>query len=264
MFDIKDKVAIITGAAMGNGLGIARTFGQAGAQVMMFDIANEVFDAAKKLSSEGYKAFGYQVDVSDYKSVKTAVDEVAKKYGKIDILVNNAGICRVVPFLEIEDKLRDLHTSININGVWNCCKAVLPYMLQKKYGKIINLSSVTGPIVADPGEGAYAMTKAAIWGLTKALAREYAEDLINVNMICPGYILTPMAESIARDSNPNDPDSVLKGIADAVPYGKRLGKPEEVGYLAIFLASDEAAYITGQQVVIDGGSTLPETVSVGI
>ncbi|MDD2586886.1 MAG: SDR family oxidoreductase UcpA [Syntrophomonadaceae bacterium] len=263
MFDMKDKVAIITGAAMGNGWGMAKTFGKAGAQVVMFDISDQVFESAKEFVAQGYKADAYKVDVSDFSSVKKAVDEVAKKFGKIDILVNNAGICRVVPFLELDEKMRDRHTFINIYGVWNCSKAVMPYMVEKKYGKIVNLSSVTGTMVADPGETAYAMSKAGIWGFTKALAREFAEYSINVNMICPGYILTPMAESIAKDSNAGDPASVIKGIGDAVPYENRLGTPEEVGYLAIFLASDEAAYITGQQVVIDGGSTLPETVTVG-
>lgn len=263
MFDMKDKVAIVTGSAMGNGWGIAKVFAEAGAQVVMFDVSDKVFESAKDFVAKGLKAEAYKVDVSDFSSVKTAVDAAAKKFGKIDILINNAGICRVVPFLELTDELRDAHTFINVYGVWNCSKAVMPYMVEKKYGKIVNLSSVTGTMVADPGECAYAMSKAAIWGFTKALAREFAENSINVNMICPGYILTPMAQGIAVDSCADDPDSVIKGIGDAVPYESRLGSPEEVGYLAIFLASDEAAYITGQQVVIDGASTLPETVSVG-
>ena len=244
MFDMKDKVAIVTGSAMGNGWGIAKAFCEAGATVAMFDLADKVFESAKQFESQGYKAAPFKVDVSDFASVKKAVDEVAKKFGKIDILVNNPGIAKFV------------------YGVWNCCKAALPYMVDKNYGKIVNLSSVTGPLVADPGETAYAMSKAGIWGLTKALAREFADHSINVNMICPGYILTPMVEKVAKETCPKNPQSVIDGIGSGVPYEKRLGKPEEVGYLAVFLASDEAAYITGQQVVIDGGSTLPETVSV--
>ncbi len=125
------------------------------------------------------------------------------------------------------------------------------------------MSSVTGDIVADPLETAYATTKAALIGFTKSLAREVAEHNITVNAICPGYVSTPMAQSIAVQSNSENPDAVINGIADAVPL-KRLAEPEEVGELAAFLGSDESSYITGTQIVIDGGSTLPETVSVGV
>ncbi|MGQ7195749.1 N-acetylmuramic acid 6-phosphate etherase [Escherichia sp. HC-TM1] len=128
---------------------------------------------------------------------------------------------------------------------------------------IVMMSSVTGDMVADPGETAYALTKAAIVGLTKSLAVEYAQSGIRVNAICPGYVRTPMAESIARQSNPEDPESVLTEMAKAIPM-RRLADPLEVGELAAFLASDESSYLTGTQNVIDGGSTLPETVSVGI
>lgn len=131
-------------------------------------------------------------------------------------------------------------------------------MIEKNYGKIMNMSSVTGTLVADEGETAYATTKAAIWGFTKALAREVAKHHITVNAICPGYIMTPMAEQIANELN-----TVIDGIASGVPLG-RLGRIEEVGQLAGFLASDESSYITGTHIVIDGGSTLPETVSVGV
>lgn len=152
---------------------------------------------------------------------------------------------------------------INIKGVWNVTKAVLPEMIARKDGRIVMMSSVTGDMVADPGETAYALTKAAIVGLTKSLAVEYAQSGIRVNAICPGYVRTPMAESIARQSNPEDPESVLTEMAKAIPM-RRLADPLEVGELAAFLASDESSYLTGTQNVIDGGSTLPETVSVGI
>jgi NAD(P)-dependent dehydrogenase (short-subunit alcohol dehydrogenase family) len=125
------------------------------------------------------------------------------------------------------------------------------------------MSSVTGDLVADPGEVAYATTKAALVGFTKSLAVELAVHKINVNAICPGYVLTPMAQSIARQSSPDNPQAALDGIANAVPL-KRLADPTEVGQLAAFLASQGANYLTGAQFVIDGGSTLPETVSVGV
>ena len=136
-------------------------------------------------------------------------------------------------------------------------------MKKQKYGRIVNLSSVTGPMVADSGEVAYATTKAALMGFTKALAIEVVEDNITVNAIQPGYIMTPMVEKIAKDSDSKNPQSVVDGIAEGIPM-KRLGTIEELGYLALFLASDESSYITGQGFVIDGGSTLPETKSVGV
>ena len=130
-------------------------------------------------------------------------------------------------------------------------------------GASVNLSSVTGPNVADPGEVAYATTKAAVLGFTKSLAAELASDSIRVNAIMPGYIHTPMVDGMSKDSNPNNPESVIDGIAAAIPL-KRLATPLEIGELAAFLASSEASYITGQGIVIDGGSTLPETMTMGV
>ena len=136
-------------------------------------------------------------------------------------------------------------------------------MIKNKSGKIVVMSSVTGDMVADPGEAAYAMTKSALVGFTKAAARELAEYNITVNAICPGYVMTPLVEGMARQSCPEDPQSVIDGIASAVPL-KRLANPEEIGELAAFLSCYESSYITGTQIVIDGGSTLPETSTMGI
>ena len=157
----------------------------------------------------------------------------------------------------------DFHIDINIKGTWNVTKAVYPYMVKNNYGKIVNLSSVTGPKVADPGEVAYATTKAALIGFTKGLAMEGVKHNITVNAILPGYIMTPMVEGIAKDSDSNNPENVIKGIADGIPMG-RLGTIQELGNLAAFLASDLSNYITGAEFVIDGASTLPETRSVGV
>lgn len=145
--------------------------------------------------------------------------------------MNNAGVCRLGSFLDMSDDDRDFHIDINIKGVWNVTKAVLPEMIARKDGRIVMMSSVTGDMVADPGETAYALTKAAIVGLTKSLAVEYAQSGIRVNAICPGYVRTPMAESIARQSNPEDPESVLTEMAKAIPM-RRLADPLEVGELA--------------------------------
>ena len=252
------KVAVVTGAAMGNGRGISKVFGREGAHVAMLDVDEKVFEAAKEFEGQGYSVSAHQADVTDFDGVKKVVDEVAGRHAKIDILVNNAGIAKLVPFLEMTDEVRDLHFNVNINGAWNCTKAVLPYMVEKNYGRIVNISSVTGPLVADVGESAYAITKAALWGFTKALAMEVVGNNINVNAICPGMIDTPMVRSGVEAIMPDDPQAIIDALASGIPM-KRLGTPEDIGELAAFLASDAAGYITGQPFIIDGGSTLPES-----
>lgn len=263
MGKLDGRVAVITGAAMGNGEGIARVLASHGAHVALWDVSDRVLETASSIESKGFTARAYNVDVTRFGDCWKAAQDLLTREGKIDILCNNAGIIRLGKFLEMTDEVRDFHFDVNIKGVWNCTKAVLPNMIANRYGRVIIMSSVTGPIVADEGETAYATTKAALWGFNKALAREVAKYGITVNAICPGYIMTPMAEQIARESAPDDPDSVIASIGRGVPLG-RLGDIREIGDLAAFLASDESGYITGTQVVIDGGSTLPETVSVGI
>ena len=258
---LENKVAIVTGGAMGNGLGIVKTFLKYGAKVIIFDYSDKIEETVNNFKQEGRDVEGYLVDIRDKEKIKECVGKVIEKYGKIDVLVNNAGVAKLTPFLETSDEIRDFHFDINIKGAWNMSQEVLPYM--SKDGAIVNLSSVTGPMVADTGEVAYATTKAALYGFTKGLAAEVVSKGIRVNAILPGYIMTPMVEGIAKDSNMSNPDSVVKGIADGIPMG-RLGTIEELGELAAFLASNEASYITGQGFVIDGGSTLPETMSVGV
>ena len=258
---LKDKVAIVTGGAMGNGLGIVKVFLKHGAKVIILDYSNKLQETVDKLKEDLEDVEGYLVDIRDSKKVKEIVEKVADKYGKIDILVNNAGVAKLTPFLDTPDEIRDFHFDINIKGTWNVSKEVVPYMPEN--GAIVNLSSVTGTMVADTGEVAYATTKAALLGFTKGLAAELVERKIRVNAILPGYIMTPMVEGIAKDSNEKNPNSVVEGIAAGIPM-KRLGTIEELGELAAFLASDESSYIIGQSFVIDGGSTLPETMSVGV
>ncbi len=254
---LKNKVAIITGGAMGNGLGIVKVFLKEGAKVAILDYSEKLDETLKTIDD---KVLAYKVDIRDVKSVNSAIKDIYEKLGNIDILVNNAGVCKLKPFMEMEDALRDFHFDINIKGTWNVTKATLPYMIK---GSIINLSSVTGPLVADSGEVAYATTKAALIGFTKGLAAELAQKNIRVNAIMPGYIMTPMVENMSKETNPNDPQSVVDGIAKGIPM-KRLGTIEELGNLAAFLASDESSYITAQGIIIDGGSTLPETMTMGV
>lgn len=255
---LQNKVAIITGGSMGNGLGITKVFLKEGAKVAILDYDENLNKTINELQTEN--VIGYKADIRDTDKVNKAIENIYNKWGNIDILVNNAGVCKLKSFEEMDDELRDFHFDINIKGTWNVTKATLPYM---KKGSIVNLSSVTGPLVADSGEVAYATTKAALIGFTKGLAAELVNKNIRVNAIMPGYIMTPMVSGMAKESNNQNPQSVIDGIASAIPM-KRLGTIEELGNLAAFLASDESSYITAQGIVIDGGSTLPETMTVGV
>jgi len=253
------RVVVVTGAAMGNGEGVARVVARHGARVVLWDISDQVLETAAALQSEGHDATARRVDVRDFDQCQAAASEAEASLGSIDALCANAGVAKLVPFLEMSDEVRDFQFDVNIKGVWNCTKAVLPIMRKNQYGRIVIMSSVTGPMVANQGETAYATSKAAVWGFTKALALEVVEDNITVNAICPGMIRTPMVESGVREISPDNPEAILGLIARGIPMG-RLGSIEEIGELAAFLASDESSYITGTQVVIDGGSTLPEVV----
>ena len=259
---LKNKVAIITGGAMGNGLGIVKVFLKYGAKVIILDYSEEVYEVTQELQKEDYLVEGYLVDIRNKEQVKNIIEYVVSREKHIDILVNNAGVCKLETFENMDDELRDFHFDINIKGTWNVTKACLPYM-KDRHASIINLSSVTGPLVADAGEVAYATTKSAVLGFTKALAAELVKDDIRVNAIMPGYIRTPMVDKMANMTNPKKPESVIDGIAAAIPM-KRLGTIEELGELTAFLASEESSYITAQGIVIDGGSTLPETMTMGV
>lgn len=257
---LENKIAVVTGGAMGNGLGIVKIFLKYGAKVVILDYSKELDNTIKDLDNPNVS--GYIVDIRNKEEVNNAINKVKDTYGKIDVLVNNAGVCKLVEFEDMSDEDRDYHFNININGTWNVTKACLPLMKGHK-ASIVNLSSVTGLMVADAGEVAYATTKGAVLGFTKGLAAELVNDDIRVNAILPGYIRTPMVDNMAKLSCPENPESVVDGIASAIPM-KRLGNIEELGELAAFLASEESSYITAQGIVIDGGSTLPETSTMGV
>ena len=257
---LKNKVCVVTGGAMGNGLGIVKVFLKYGAKVSIIDYDESINDVVVKLNNEGYNVIGFYADIRDKEKVDEAIFKTKEIFGNIDVLVNNAGVAKLQTFMEMSDEVRDFHFDVNIKGTWNVTKSCLKYFNDN--GSIVNLSSVTGPMVADTGECAYATTKAALIGFTKGLAMELVSRNIRVNAIMPGYIMTPMVDGIAKESNSSNPKSVIEGIRIGIPM-KRLGTIEELGELAAFLASDESSYITGQGIVIDGGSTLPETMSVG-
>ena len=264
MAKLTGKTALITGAAAGLGEGIAEVYAKYGAKLCLVDLDPRVEEVAARLREQ----FGAQIitavaNVANKEQMRAAAQKTAETFGELNIACCNAGVARVAPFEEMSDELRDFHIDVNIKGVWNTCQVAVPYMLRQGGGSIVIASSVTGDIVADPGEAAYAMTKAALVGLTKCLAVEYAGRNIRVNCSQLGYARTPMVEKLAVESNPADPEAAIADIARAVPM-KRLAKPTEVGELFAFLGSDESSYLTGAQVVIDGGSTLPETTSMGV
>ncbi len=268
MEKLENKVAVITGASKGIGKGIAEVFAKYKAKLVLAARGPQVLEIADELCANGAEAIGVQCDVSDYKSILNLRAKCLEKFGPADILVSNAGICVLEDFISGDDEdpdfsNRDKHFDINVKGAWNAARAFLPDIKTHGKGAIVVTSSVTGDMVADPGEMAYATSKAALVGFTKCLAREVAPDNIRVNAICPGYAMTPLVEGMAKQSDPEHPERAIQAIASAVPLG-RLADPKEIGELAAFLASDESSYITGTQIVIDGGSTLPETTSMGV
>ena len=257
---LKGKVAVVTGAAQGIGEGIAKAMAKEGAIVVLLDISDKVHKTAEGIRRSGSKATSYIVNVGEWRQVKKAVQQIVKEFGKVDILVNNAAIARFALFVDMTDDIRDEVIKANFYGMWNCTKALIPEMIKQEYGKIINISSVTGPRVATPGLTAYASSKGAISAFTRTLALETAEYGITVNAILPGWIDTPLTKPMAEDLKMNQ-DEFDIWLGKSVPM-KRMGKPSELGDLAVFLAADESTYITGQEIVIDGGNTIQELKAV--
>lgn len=254
---LEGKVAVITGGAKGIGKGIVDVFQKYGAKIIILDYDEKVLDMCSE------NILSYNIDLRNKNDIEESLKDAYNHFGKINILVNNAGVCKLEDFESMSDETKNFHFDINVSGVWNTTQIALKYLKKEPNSTIVNMSSVTGPMVADPGEVAYATSKGAVLAFTKSLAAELAPINIRVNAIMPGYVRTPLVENMAVTTDENNPEGVIDGIALGVPL-KRLGRPEEIGELAAFLASDESSYITGQGIVIDGGSTLPETMTMGI
>jgi hypothetical protein len=255
---LSDKVAIVTGAWRGIGAATAKVLAQHGAQVVLTDVADGVHETAEKNRQNGLNAIAFKTDVTRTDQVNQMVQEVLGRFRRIDVLVNNAGIYPRSNLIDMSDEFLREMFDVNVFGTFRCARAVLPVMMKQRYGKIVNMSSVTGPMVADAsgGQTAYAATKAAVLGFTVALALEVAQYGVNVNCICPGSIDTPGGRDQTRE--PGYPDESMEALGRTIPMC-RLGTAEEVGELVAFLASDESSYLTGTHIVIDGGNILQET-----
>ncbi len=253
-----NRVGIVTGGAMGNGKGIAECLARQGVKVAIFDICETLEETVVALKNKGHHVVGYRVDIRDDEEIKRAVNDIISNWGKIDILVNNAGVMACKPFLEADSENRDFHIDVNIKGTWNMTQAVIPNMLKNSYGRIVSIASVTGAHVSDGADTAYALTKAAIVGFGKSIAMEYIRKGITSNVVCPGYCRTPMVMQEAKEQYPEDPEKFFRQLAESLPI-KRLGTPEDIGGLITYLTSDEACFITAQDIVIDGGCISPET-----
>lgn len=256
MSRLENKTAIVTGAAQGIGAGIAEVLCKNGARLILWDNIDSVDKTAVDLKEAGFTAMAQKVDVTDEALVKKSIKACLAEEGHVDILVNNAGIAKFASFPEMSSADRDAVMDVNFNGVWNCTRAVLPHMASQGFGRIINIASVTGPRVGDPGLCAYAASKAAVCGLTRNLAIETAANGITVNAILPGFIDTPLIEPLADDLG-LEADQVRQALSKGNPAG-RLGTVSEIGELCVYLASSQSGYITGQEFVIDGGGILKE------
>lgn len=245
---LKGKVAIVTGAGQGIGREIALYLAKNGANVVVADITDKMLEVVNEIKSLGSQGLAVKCDISKTEEVEKMVDETIREFGRIDILVNNAGIYPSKPFLEMTEQDWDRVLNINLKGTFHCIKAVVSKMVSQKYGKIINLSSMAGSTIGFPSQAHYSASKAGIVGLTKTLALELAPFGININAIAPGPI-NPTGSITTNNIE------AIEQIRKTIPIG-RIGQPEDVANLVLYLASDESSFITGQCIVIDGGFTV--------
>ena len=245
---LKNKVALITGAAQGIGRAIATTLAQQGANVVVADIQLEKAETtAKEITAEtGQKVIAVHVDVVDSASVKAMIDRTIDEFERIDILVNNAGITRDSLIMRMKEADWDLVLNINLKGTFNCSKAVVRPMMRQHYGRIVNITSVSG-LIGQVGQTNYSASKAGIIGFTKALAREVGSRKITVNAIAPGLVKTALTIDL--------PEELKDMFIEMTPLG-RYGEPEDIANAVAFLVSDEASYITGQVLSVDGGMAM--------
>lgn len=241
----ENKIVLVTGAGRGIGASIARCFASEGAEVIVNYSGND--EAAQKtvdeITATGGQSQKYKCSVNDSESVKVMIDEIIKEFGRIDILVNNAGITKDGLMLRMTDEDFDRVIDVNLKGTFNCTKYVSKYMLKQKAGKIINISSVVG-LSGNAGQVNYSASKAGIIGITKSAAKELSSRGITVNAVAPGYVDTDMTKVLS--------DNIRNEILKNIPL-QRMGNVEDISNCVAFLASEDASYITGQVISVDGG-----------
>jgi 3-oxoacyl-[acyl-carrier protein] reductase len=243
--DLLNKVALVTGGASGIGKTISLELAKRGAMVVVnYNRSREAADALiKDIENMNGKAMAFQADVSKYAEAGRLVEEVINAYGTLNIVVNNAGITDDALILRMSEEQFNRVIDTNLKGVWNVSKHAAKALLKSGYGRLINISSVSG-VLGNAGQSNYSAAKAGVIGMTKALAREFAGRQVTVNAIAPGFIETDMTKKLSEE--------VTKAWADQIPL-KRFGKPEDVAHAVCFLASEQASYITGHTLEVDGG-----------
>lgn len=240
----KDKVVLVTGAAQGIGYQICLTFAREGADIIVADINVEQATKVKQeIEAMGRKAEAEELDVTQYPKVQGVINKILDKFKKIDILINNAGITRDNLILRMSEADWEMVIKVNLTGVFYCTKAVSRVMLKQKTGKIINIASIIG-LIGNAGQANYSASKAGIIALTKTTAKELGSRNINVNAVAPGFIQTRMTEKL--------PGEIRGKMLEEIAL-RRFGKPVDVANACLFLASQEANYITGQTIIVDGG-----------
>ena len=241
---LENKVAIITGGASGIGKAATEKFVAEGARVAIWDVNEEQGNALESQLGESTKF--YKVNTADYEAVKSAAEKVSSDFGQVHILVNNAGITRDATLLKMTDEQWDQVINVNLKGVFNCTRALAAHFKEKLYGRIINTSSVVA-LYGNFGQTNYVATKAGVIGMTKTWAKEFGKYNITVNAVAPGFIATDMVKSM--------PEKVLDMMKGKAPLG-RLGQPEDIANAYAFLASDEASFISGTCLSVDGAVTI--------
>lgn len=241
----KDKTVLVTGASRGIGRAIALAYGERGANVVVNYVRSKekAEDLVKEINDLGGQGFSVQADVSDFDAAQRLIEETIKHFGKIDVLVNNSGITKDQLMLRMTEDDFDQVVRVNLKGTWNMCKHITRHFLKLRQGSIINISSVVA-LIGNPGQANYVASKAGIIGLTKTLAKELGSRQIRVNAIAPGFIQTDMTDKL--------PDAAKEAYLKQIPLN-RLGQPSDIANLCTFLSSDQASYITGQVISVNGG-----------